>query len=158
MSIVIRDPKRWLRDRAPADASGCWIWCGWCDANGYGKNNASKWCPERLAHRMAYWIFKGPIPSGMSVLHTCDVRACCNPDHLFLGTQDANMKDMIAKGRRASFKGSKHGQSKLTERDVIEIRRLRALGASSTELAPRFGVSPRTVRDAASGRMWSHVA
>lgn len=158
MGKRVTDPKSWLLAHVAVDEHGCWIWRGWKDADGYGKNARSKWCPERLAHRIAYWIHNGPIPDGQSVLHTCDAPACCNPAHIFLGTQDANMKDMIAKGRRASFQGSLHGASKLTEDAVRAIRAARAAGEATRALAEQYGVSRRTVRDAASGRLWAHVA
>jgi hypothetical protein len=59
------------------------------------------------AHRWAWVRANGPIPEGQKVLHTCDVPACVNPAHLFLGTQAANMADKVAKGRQA--KGETHG-------------------------------------------------
>lgn len=79
-------------------ATGCWIWQR-AKQKGYG---AFQWGgrgqPQRRAHRAAWEAWRGPIPARMEVCHRCDVRACCNPDHLFLGTHQDNMRDMTAKG------------------------------------------------------------
>ena len=76
--------------------NGCWLWNGHKDADGYGLAFHAK----RLAHRVSYEEFVSPIPKGLNVLHRCDVRCCVNPEHLFLGTQQDNMKDMYSKGRQ----------------------------------------------------------
>ena len=55
-------------------------------------------------HRLSFEIHKGKIPKGMLILHTCDTPACCNPEHLWYGTQSDNMKDCYAKGRSAALK------------------------------------------------------
>lgn len=79
------------------DESGCWLWHGSKMVNGYGL----VWSGERMesAHRTSWRIHRGEIPDGLFVCHTCDVRNCVNPDHLFLGTNTDNMRDCSAKGR-----------------------------------------------------------
>lgn len=80
------------------DAKGCWLWTKGRMPFGYGAivvNGKTK-----LAHRVSYEAHVGPIPSGLCVLHRCDVPPCVNPEHLFLGTQLDNMRDKIAKGRQ----------------------------------------------------------
>jgi hypothetical protein len=85
------------------DDAGCWNWQLSKDRVGYGRLRVSLGTRENFrhtsAHRYAFELWRGEIPAGMHVLHTCDNRACCNPSHLFLGTAKDNMRDMWAKGR-----------------------------------------------------------
>lgn len=85
----------------PEPNSGCWLWTGYCQRYGFFKWNGK----QTHAHRVSYEIHCGKIPTGMEVCHKCDVPSCVNPDHLFLGSHDDNMKDMVRKGRS---KGVRH--------------------------------------------------
>lgn len=80
----------------PEPNSGCWLWIANANRTGYGCLSDSK---QRLAHRISWEIHRGPIPEGLYVLHKCDVPICVNPEHLFLGTHQDNMDDMVRKGR-----------------------------------------------------------
>jgi hypothetical protein len=79
--------------------SGCWLWIGHRDKAGYGKIGITKRrC--KLAHRVAFELYNGPIPDDMDICHHCDNPPCCNPEHLFLGNALINARDKMAKGRR----------------------------------------------------------
>lgn len=81
---------------------GCWIWTKGRYHDGYGQFAVSAHERSVRAHRVSYELYVGPIPEDLHVLHRCDVRACVNPEHLFLGTRVDNMQDMIQKGRHYS--------------------------------------------------------
>jgi hypothetical protein len=104
------------------------------------------------AHRVSWMAFRGPIPDGMCVLHTCDIRLCVNPDHLFLGTQSENMRDMRKKGRALDNRGEKHARAKLSNEAVIEIRNTPKTLGSGVSLAMRYGVTDGHISDIRRGR------
>ena len=107
-----------------------------------------------LAHRVAWELAYGPIPSGLFVCHHCDHGLCVRPDHLFLGTSRQNVRDMMAKGRD-QFTGERQHQAKLTEELVREIRQSPETGRA---LAKRFGVTFQTVSDVRRWKHWKHVS
>jgi len=83
----------------------CWLWVGNIHKRGYGQFKLKG--KKVGAHRVSYELFKGPIPKGLCVCHTCDVRHCVNPDHLWLGTQKENIRDMYSKGRESNHQSLK---------------------------------------------------
>ena len=113
--------------------------------NGYGQINVLG--KARTVHRVSYEMFKGEIGS-FNVCHTCDVRNCVNPEHLWLGTQKENLNDMQNKGRKKTnmdhLKGTKHPLSKLSFRQVQEIRDLTKV-MTHREVAKHYGVVRSTV-------------
>ncbi len=109
-----------------------------------------------MAHRAAWEYTRGPVPAGLFVLHRCDNPPCCNPAHLFLGTQADNMADMQAKGRQA--KGERHSQAKLTAGAVADMRREYATGSTSlSKLAAAHGVTMGAVWRIIKRLNWVHV-
>src|SRR5262245_16481937 len=130
--------------------SGCQEWTGWVMPNGYGQiHHQGK---TQYAHRVAYELHLGVIPEGKFVLHTCDNRKCVNPKHLWLGSFDDNMADMVNKSRQAH--GSRNGHAKLTADQVREIRC--AVGTHEA-IARDFGVSQPTVTMIRRGHTWKYV-
>lgn len=136
-------------------SAGCWLWRGMIGTNGYGRLRNGRDEPVLYAHRVSYELNIGPIPNGMNVCHRCDNPPCVRPDHLFLGSDADNMADKVAKGRQE--RGAQHHAAKLTESDVVEIRRLYRPRIGVSALAERFGVSRRTIHDVATGRKWAHI-
>ena len=104
----------------------------------------------RRAHRVSWEIHHGPIPEGLFVCHSCDIRNCVNPHHLFLGTPADNSKDMRLK--RRSARGERNGGAKLTEQEVIAIRESK--DASISHLAKQFGVSYTCISRILRGETW----
>lgn len=131
----------------------CWLWCGSMHKSGYGTFCINQTLYQ--AHRVAYFLaHPGEIelaaPADKSakqfVLHTCDMRACCNPEHLFLGSIADNTQDMVKKGRQRGVIGENNPASKLSHRNVRTIRRLLTeSGLTQWEIARRFGVSQSAI-------------
>ena len=93
------------------DKTGCWNWTGTKNLNGYGKMTMRDSNHVRYystAHRESYIFYNGPIINNMYVLHKCDNPSCCNPDHLYLGTNSDNQKDRFHRTKR--FKKDKFGR------------------------------------------------
>lgn len=89
---------RLLRKLEPDPNSGCWLWFGSVDDRGYGSINRGPGLGTVRTHRASYEEFRGPIPYGLVVMHKCDIKVCCNPDHLEVGTQAQNVRDAVARG------------------------------------------------------------
>lgn len=153
----------------------CWLWTGGKLKTGYGalrikgcpKPDGASWKPSYFTvrtHRLAWLFTYGEIPVDLCVLHRCDVRLCCNPAHLFLGTYLDNHADMVAKGRDRNGsekrRGSKSNMAKLTEPQVLEIRAAYATfsgyGACQA-LANQYGVSRRSIYQIVRRIVWTHV-
>lgn len=125
----------------------CWPWMGPRSTDGYGLLSGK----FGRAHRLAYALFVGD-PAGADVLHTCDNRPCCNPRHLYLGTNEQNVRDRVERNRTA--KGSRNARAKLTEAQVALIRQALVTGRSPAEIGLEFGVHAITIRRIRTGSHW----
>jgi len=139
---------------AKVDRSGeCWLWQASLSHRGYGATRHSGRTIN--AHRLA-WIFThGTVPEGLSVLHRCDNRRCCNPAHLFLGTPKDNTQDAIRKGRLCC--GEAINFAKLTPEKVRQMRELHRSGVNASEVGRRFAVTPSVALRAIKGQTWKSV-
>lgn len=135
--------------RGPND---CWPWTAHTKS-GYGELRIDG--ANVYAHRFSWELHNGPIPDGMFVCHSCDRKRCTNPNHLFIGTPQENIQDMLDKERQQ--RGTRHWRSKLTPEDVRRIRALRETGMILEDIAAQIGVSRTTVWTIVKGKTWSHV-
>jgi hypothetical protein len=146
----------WSRVGIGAD-NNCWPWLGSINRWGYGD---CVWNGRRSnASRAAYEASNGPLPAGLVVCHQCDNPACCNPSHLWAGTQAENLADCRAKGRQVYRTGAAHHRptAKMTEDMVKDARRMYADGVSQTEIARRWGLHSSSISRAVRGKKWAHV-
>lgn len=143
----------------------CWLWLRAKMTKGYGTVETP--LGQRSSHRVAYALHYGEVPDEMNVLHRCDVTACCNPKHLFLGTRRDNILDCKQKGRTARgqthgtvtrperiARGERHGMARLSRADVEVIRCARG---TQREIASRYSVSTTTISRIRLGKLWKSV-
>lgn len=157
-------------DKSPGHGPNgdCWLWMGKLKKSKYGRIKRDG---ETVSvHRFAYELAHGPIPDGLSVLHHCDNTHCVREDHLFLGNQDRNMKDMAAKGRSPRgaahwtkrmpekiLRGEQRPQATMTESIVRTIRSMSVEGIARREISATLGISIRNVGKIVTGAGWAHV-
>ena len=160
-------PARWTRRQrgqpvhewidqnlAPPDANGCRLWLRAKNPKGYGVIGIDT-TTVRQVSRVLWAHVHGPIPPGMLVCHRCDVRACCEITHLFLGTNADNMHDCNSKGRRP--RGESHCHAVLTDEAVRSIRRRYADGTTQTEMAREYGVNNSVISNVCTRTTWRHL-
>jgi hypothetical protein len=125
--------------------------------SGYGQMRTET--GTNYAHRIAWEFINGKIPDGLFVLHRCDVRACVNPYHLFLGTHVDNMQDAKRKGRLrgGGLSGEKNGRAQLKDWQIENIRALHVNGRTYRQLAKIYQVKPRTIKAVCQGQNWKHA-
>ena len=133
----------------------CWIWKGAVAKSGYGAVNMRG--RVMTVHRAVYTLIHGELPPSVHVCHTCDVRLCCRPEHLFAGTTADNNADMAAKGRARNKPrfGADHPLATLTPADAKAILHRHAAGTSQSQLAREFRVDHRVIWNIVHGRHWT---
>lgn len=176
-----------LNNCIPEPNSGCWIWIGTELSSrrkgGYGTIGLNG--GKVLAHRLSWSVFNGEISDGLFVCHHCDTPSCVRPDHLFLGTHQDNMRDMVRKERNWAPCGDSHpfrknpacrtwgnqnwkkvknrpmGErqhcAKLTAELVIKIRELASSGLRDAEISQKFGVCRENVGQIRRRKTWKHI-
>lgn len=137
----------------PEPNSGCLLWLGGVTKHGYVRVDWRGKKGERL-NRVVWEEAHGPIPDGLHVLHKCDVRSCVQLQHFFLGTNDDNIADRVAKGRSGTVRGEKNFNAKLTA-PLVRLIRLR--NRSPREWAEELGVSETLIYMVRSNKIWKHV-
>jgi hypothetical protein len=144
----------WSKVDRSGGPDACWNWQGsvtayYNDFPGYGQFYLPN-TRKHYAHRIAYEITHGVIPSGMLICHHCDNSLCCNPAHLFMGTDKDNTRDMYSKGRAKN-----PGRTpKVSEDQVIEIvARYTDGGVTQTTLANEYGVDQSLISHIMHGRL-----
>ena len=166
--------ERFAAKYIPEPNSGCWLWdaCilpmkGGTERGGFYLNGRTE-----LAHRASYILPRGPIPAGLFVCHRCDNPICVNPDHLFLGSQSDNMRDMVSKGRHFSqrhpeiaerigfergsnnthTRGEGNPKAKLT---IAQVMAIRADARPTKAVAAEYGVNRTTIQRIRGGKQWA---
>jgi len=136
----------------------CWPWKASISPEGYGRFKACSYRDVR-AHRLSYALVNNEDPGDLLVCHSCDNRSCCNPKHLFLGTDQDNADDKMAKGRwkGGDHAGTKNPRALLTEADVLEVWRLIGKGWTNTAIGQRFKVHHATISVIRRGKSWKHL-
>jgi hypothetical protein len=137
----------------------CTVWLASRNPAGYGMIRNGR--RMALAHRVAWVLANGEIPVGLHVLHHCDNPACCNIRHLYLGTNDDNIADKVARGRSHSpqpkKRGDGHPLAKLTTADVLRIRAATGIPGEGKRLAEELGVTKSAICHIQKRKIWKHV-
>ncbi len=156
--IEIQRIKRlFWRHVAINNSDECWNWNS-PHSTGYGRFQFNK--RKYSAHRISWVLANGEIENNLCVCHHCDNRACVNPEHLFLGTYRDNILDAARKGRHKnpSFIGHKNPAAKLSERDVIEIRRRHAEGETQRSIANDYPINFKAISKICLRQRWRHIS
>jgi hypothetical protein len=130
----------------------CWVWTGTRTNKGYGRTFWQG--SNRGTHRIAYTLTYGEIGHGLNVLHKCDNPPCCNPNHLFSGTQHENNTDKKNKGRASRLIGERNPKARLTWEQVREIRRLHSEGMAQNALAKKFEINTMSICSIVNHKQW----
>lgn len=156
-AIDEKDRKRFWEKVNIRNEKECWEWIAHTDFCRYGSFGFRM--KNLSAHRFAWILTFGKIPTGIHVLHTCDNPSCCNPKHLFLGTHQDNMTDRNNKGRGkgGSNKGEKNPRSRFKTKDIFKIRKMLKKGYKQKEVALIFKTSQAVISGIKTKKYWSHI-
>jgi hypothetical protein len=143
-----------VNDKIQISDTGCWLWTDSLVTGGYGGITINK--KRYRATHIVYKLYKNiDIPEGKMLCHTCDNPACVNPDHLFIGNQIDNLRDMRLKNRHAF--GSGNGTAKLSEKIVPIIREANKAGFSVASIARYFRMNSSVISKVVNTKTWRHV-
>jgi hypothetical protein len=145
----------------PVPESGCWIWLGSTDKDGYGQIQVEPGL-RMGPHRFSLSVRIGrPVHPDKFACHKCDTPSCVNPDHLYEGDIDSNAADKVSRGRQSTGdkakrrqRGEQHYAHKLNE---IQVNQIRNSSEPASLMALRFGVSKRAIFMIRHGRTWKHL-
>jgi hypothetical protein len=132
------------------DPDACWLWQG-AEGGGWPGSRYGT-IGKRYAHRVMYEWTTGPILAGLHVLHSCDVKKCVNPRHLWAGTDADNMRDKVAKNRQ--YKGEAHWNTKFINEDILTIL---SDPRSQRIIAEQYGVHRQTIQKIKTKETWKHI-
>jgi hypothetical protein len=135
--------------------NNCIEWIGAKQLKGYGRFNPNG--KAMGAHRFSYEHYIGSIPFGMHILHRCDNPSCVNHEHLFLGTNLENVRDMMSKKRNRHKKGEDCTHSKLKNIQVIEIKNLLSKGFGANEISKNLNIKRHYIESIKHNRAWNHI-
>jgi hypothetical protein len=152
----VEDENRFWSKVETGDEDECWECVAMAlDSDGYGQF----WCNNKnnSSHRVSFQLKHNRlINEGMSIMHSCNNRSCVNPFHLSEGTNTENSKYMVETGQ--SLKGEKNKSSKLTEKQVLEIRHKHAnTDKGCRKLGKEYGVDHTTIMRIINRKMWQHI-
>lgn len=137
----------------------CWLWLGDVAKTGYGTLYVPNPRSTQSAHRVAYTLLCGPVPSGKWVLHHCDVKLCVNPAHLYIGTVKENVRDAASRGLLAA--GERHGGHVLSAETVralrAEFKDSKRLPYGIKKRAAALGVTTDSIKNAIRGKTWANA-
>ena len=154
IELTEKDKSRfWAKVDRSGGPDACWLWTAAKRKTGYGLFYIRR---AHGSHRIAWAMDKGPIPDGLCVCHRCDNPPCCNPKHLYAGTKVDNAQDSIRAGTKyqPDNRGELHGMSKLTAKDILEIRTSKL---SQRKTANLFGVSQSSIWLIKTNKRWTHI-
>lgn len=153
--LTEKDKRRFWSKVDKKGTDECWEWIAGRFSSGYGSFSLQG--KNYGSNRIAYFLEFRRFEERFFCLHSCDNPPCCNPSHLFTGTSQDNMDDMVKKGRSFRSIGELHGGSKLKEKQALDIIFRRKHGDSLKSIACLYNVSVASVSSIATGRNWVNL-